>query len=65
MDCAYQIFGYLKKYKNHCIVINCKDPICVGRKDALNLDVQLYLKINAQMLQKKLMPRFQSHKFMS
>ena len=30
MDQVLWIFGYLKKYKNRCIVVNSKDPILVG-----------------------------------
>ena len=34
----FRIFGYLKKYKNRRIVIDSRDPILVGGKDALNLN---------------------------
>ena len=37
-DRALRIFGYLKKYKNRRIVIDSRDTIRVGGKDALNLD---------------------------
>ena len=37
-DHALRIFGYLKKYKNRRIVIDSRDTIRVGGKDALNLD---------------------------
>ena len=37
MDRILQIFGYLKRYKNCRIVIDSKDPILVGGKDALEL----------------------------
>ena len=33
-----RVFGYLTKYKNRRIVIDSRDPICVGGKDGLNLD---------------------------
>ena len=38
MERALRVFGYLKKYKNRRIVIDSKDPIRVGGKDALNVD---------------------------
>ena len=37
-DRALRIFGYLKKYKNRRIVVDSRYPICVGEKDALNID---------------------------
>ena len=37
-DCDLRIFGYFKKYKNRRIIINLRDTIRVGGKDALNLD---------------------------
>ena len=37
-DRALRIFGYLKKYKNRRIVIDSRDTLRVGGKDALNLD---------------------------
>ena len=37
-DRVFRIFGYLKKYKNRRIVIDSRDPIFVGGKDALNLN---------------------------
>ena len=37
-DRALRILGYLKKYKNRRIVIDSRDTISVGGKDALNLD---------------------------
>jgi hypothetical protein len=38
MDRAMRVFGYLKKYRNRRIVIDSRDPIRVGGKDALDLD---------------------------
>ena len=38
MDHALRIFRYLKNYKNKIIVVDCRDPIHVGGKDALNID---------------------------
>ena len=38
MDRAFRVFGYLKKYKNRRVVIDSRDPILVGGKDALNMD---------------------------
>ena len=38
MDRAMRVFGYLKKYRNRRIVVDSRDPIRVGGKDALNLD---------------------------
>ena len=37
-DRALRILGYLKKYKNRRIVIDSRDNIRVGGKNALNLD---------------------------
>ena len=31
-DCVLRIFGYLKKHRNWRIVIDSRDPICVGGK---------------------------------
>ena len=39
-DRAFRIFGYLKKYKNRRIVVDSRDPIRVGGKDALNIDYE-------------------------
>ena len=38
MDRVLRIFGYLKKYKNRRVVIDSRDPILKGGKDALNKD---------------------------
>ena len=40
MDRALRIFGYLKKYKNRRIVVDSRDHIRVGGKDALNIDYE-------------------------
>ena len=40
----FRIFGYLKKYKNTRIVIDSRDPILVGGKDALNFNFPKLLK---------------------
>ena len=37
-DRVLRVFGYLKKHKNRRIVVDSRDPIKVGGKDALNLD---------------------------
>ena len=44
MDRAYRVFGYLKKYRNRRVVVDSRDPIRVGGKDALkNIDfVELF-----------------------
>ena len=39
-DRVLRIFGYLKKYKNRRIVVDSRDPIRVGGKDALNIDYE-------------------------
>ena len=43
-DHALIIFGYLKKYKNRRIVIDSRDTIRVGGKDALNLDSAIFFE---------------------
>ena len=42
MDRAMRVFGYLKKYSNRRIVVDSRDPILEGGKDALEKD---YMKI--------------------
>ena len=43
MDRVIRVFGYLKKYRNRRIVIDSRDPIRLGGKDALGLDfVELF-----------------------
>ena len=44
LDRVLMVFGYLKKYKNRRIVIDLKNPIYVGGKDALKLDFRTMFK---------------------
>ena len=46
MDCVLQVFGYLEKYKNRHVVVDSRDPIVVGGKDALALDFVEMFKNN-------------------
>ena len=46
MDRVLRIFGYLKKYKNRRVVVDSRDPIVVGGKDALALDFVEMFKNN-------------------
>ena len=39
-DRDLRIFGYLKKYKNRRIFVDSRDTVCVGGKDALNIDYE-------------------------
>jgi len=39
-----RIFGYLKKCKNRRIIVDSNDPIVIGGKDALKLNLQDLLK---------------------
>ena len=57
-DRALRIFGYLKKYKNRRIVIDSRDTIRVGGKDALNLDSAIFLRKFTLILQRRSMGRF-------
>ena len=38
LERVLRIFGYLRKYKNKRIIVDSRDPILVGGKDAIDLD---------------------------
>lgn len=38
LDRTLRVFGYLKKYRNRRIVVDSRDPIIKGGKDAMNID---------------------------
>ena len=43
MNSVFRTFGYLKKHNNPYIVVDLRDPICVGGKDTLLMDyVELF-----------------------
>ena len=46
MDRAMRVFGYLKKYSNRRIVVDSRDPILEGGKDALEKDYTKIFKDN-------------------